>query len=110
MVDELSETARVEDAEERPRLLVFWDGGSFARPLPAAGSLIIGRAPTCDVRIDHASVSRKHAVLHLGVPLRIEDLGGANGTKVGERKLAPGGSFELRAGEIVTLGTAVVTV
>jgi two-component system response regulator AtoC len=50
--------------------------------LPAAGSVTLGRDAECDVRIDNRSVSRRHAVLHLGPPLRIEDLGSANGTFV----------------------------
>src|SRR5688572_5419652 len=50
--------------------------------LPEGGSLSIGRVPTNDVCIDHPSVSRRHATLHVGPPLEIEDLGGANGTFV----------------------------
>jgi len=50
--------------------------------LPDAGSVVLGRGEDCDVRIDSGSVSRRHAVLHLGPPLRIQDLGSANGTFV----------------------------
>jgi DNA-binding NtrC family response regulator len=50
--------------------------------LPATGAVTLGRDAECGVRIDNRSVSRRHAVLHLGPPLRIEDLGSANGTFV----------------------------
>ena len=42
----------------------------------------LGRGEACEVRIDNRSVSRRHAVLHLGPQLRIQDLGSANGTFV----------------------------
>jgi two-component system response regulator AtoC len=57
-------------------------------PLPASGSVTIGRGADCDVRIDNDSVSRRHATLHLGPPLKIEDLGSANGTFVHDARPA----------------------
>ena len=60
------------------------------RALPETGDLVLGRSEQADVRIEDPSVSRRHAVLHLGPPLSIEDLGSANGTRVGERELAKG--------------------
>jgi DNA-binding NtrC family response regulator len=52
-------------------------------PLPSRGDLMLGRGEECEIRIDHRSVSRRHAVLHVfdGV-VQIEDLGSANGTFV----------------------------
>jgi pSer/pThr/pTyr-binding forkhead associated (FHA) protein len=50
--------------------------------LPAQGTVTLGRGEECEVRIDNRSVSRRHAILHLGPPLRIQDLGSANGTFV----------------------------
>jgi len=47
------------------------------------GVHIIGRATTCDVHLDEASVSRLHARLHImGPAARIEDLGSSNGTRL----------------------------
>jgi two-component system response regulator AtoC len=50
--------------------------------LPPAGAVTIGRGEEAAVRIDDPSVSRRHAVLHVGETLEVEDLGGANGTFV----------------------------
>ncbi|HVH41918.1 MAG TPA: sigma 54-interacting transcriptional regulator, partial [Labilithrix sp.] len=91
-----------------PLLTAFWDGGSLSRALPATGVLTIGRAATCDVCIDHASVSRKHAVLHIGAITKIEDAGSANGTRVAGRLVGSGMSVPVAAGEIIEIGTAVL--
>jgi transcriptional regulator with PAS, ATPase and Fis domain len=55
---------------------------SAAHPLPTAGSVTIGRGPHNDIDIDDPSISRRHAVLHIGPPLSIEDMGSTNGTRV----------------------------
>jgi len=52
----------------------------------------LGRDETNDVPIEHPSVSRQHAVLSLGPPLVIEDLGSANGTSVHEKSALAGTS------------------
>ncbi|HSR98658.1 MAG TPA: FHA domain-containing protein, partial [Kofleriaceae bacterium] len=57
----------------RFHLLVIGDDLYATHPLPDAGAIAIGRSPSCEVFIDHPSVSRRHAVLHLGPPLAIED-------------------------------------
>ncbi len=44
--------------------------------------MTIGRGEGNHVRVNHRSVSREHAILHLDAPLRIQDLGGTNGTFV----------------------------
>ena len=66
-------------------LVAFWRDEMRTYPLPAAGQVTIGRAEDAQVRIEHPSVSRRHAALTLGTENRIEDLGGANGTFVRER-------------------------
>ncbi|WP_437874652.1 sigma 54-interacting transcriptional regulator [Sorangium sp. So ce513] len=59
-------------------LTVFTGDAVVVHALPPGGSVSIGRADDNDICINHASVSRRHAVLHLDPPLRIEDLGGTN--------------------------------
>jgi two-component system, NtrC family, response regulator AtoC len=63
-------------------LVAFLHERAVACALPRAGKVVIGRDEGSDVRLDHPSVSRAHAVLHLGPPLRVEDLGSENGTLV----------------------------
>jgi DNA-binding NtrC family response regulator len=64
--------------------LVFTDSGRRAT-LPA-GSALIGSAPRCDIRVDHPTVSRRHARLHAqGGRVHLEDLGSSNGTRVNGR-------------------------
>jgi DNA-binding NtrC family response regulator len=61
--------------------IVVVAGDAITRmPLPARGSVVLGRDEDCEVRIDNRSVSRRHAILHLGPSLQIQDLGSANGT------------------------------
>ncbi len=101
-------TGEVHSVANEPRLTAFWDGGSLSRPLPPSGTLTIGRSSGCDVRIEHTSVSRKHAVLHLGAVTRIEDAGSANGTKVGGKIVTSGVPIAIVPGEVVEIGTVVL--
>lgn len=94
--------------ENEPRISAFWEGGSLTRPLPASGTLTIGRSTSCDVRIDHASVSRKHALLHLGPAPRVEDAGSQNGTRVAGRAAVSGAPVHVAPGEIIELGQVVL--
>jgi len=110
-VEDLKTTPDVR--EQNPglgRLLVSWDGGHRVVPLPAAGRLTVGRSVECEVRIDHASVSRKHAIVHLGHPLRVQDLGSSNGTRIGGRRLDANATAPLSPGEVVEIGPALLVV
>jgi len=91
-------------------------------PLPAGGAVSLGRDEDCDIRIDSRAVSRRHAVLHLGPTLRIQDLGSANGTFVHDarspvetahthplRKLSKE-SVDITIGERVNLGSIPIVV
>ncbi len=66
-------------------LVVLWGNELRTFDLRAKGEVTIGRDETNQVRIDHPSVSRRHAVVRTGSPLQVEDLGGANGTFVHDR-------------------------
>jgi DNA-binding NtrC family response regulator len=63
-------------------LVVHLRGDTLVFPLPQAGVAKVGRARESDVRIDDASVSRDHFVLHIGETVELEDLGSSNGTQV----------------------------
>lgn len=93
-----------------PRVTAFWDGGALASILPESGAITIGRSSSCDVRIDHPSVSRRHALLHVGAVYRIEDVGSANGTRVAGRPLGSGMPALVSPGEIIEIGAAVLVI
>ncbi len=103
-------TAVVRAAAPRRQVLVFSDAGNARYPLPETGSVLIGRGDAADVRIDHPSISRQHARLHLGPAISIEDLGSSNGTRVGDRRLGANQSIEVAAGDVIEIGTAMLTV
>ncbi len=91
-------------------LLVVRDGEISSYPLPAAGRLLIGRAPHADVRIDHGSVSREHAALHLGEGIRIEDLDSANGSRLRELPLRAGQPVEVFPDDVIDLGAVLLVI
>lgn len=72
---------------------------------------IIGRSrQLCDIVIDDASVSRRHARLALdGSRLQIEDLNSSNGTSVDGRALLPYEPFSLLPGCTLQLGDVSLT-
>ena len=90
--------------------LVIVTGGSVSsHDLPDEGVISIGRGEDCDVRVDNSSVSRRHALLHVGPTLRIEDLGSQNGTFITDAR-SPGdidGTHPLRRLSKQTLAIAV---
>ena len=92
-------------------LIVGKDGQYFAsHPLPALGQVAIGRADDRDVRIQDPSISRAHAILHIGRELHVEDQGSRHGTRLRGRKLAPGDRIEISIGDAIVMGTATVIV
>jgi two-component system, NtrC family, response regulator AtoC len=105
---------------------VFAGEAVAVHPLPVSGAVSIGRGAYNDICIGHASVSRRHAILHLGPPLRIEDLGGTNETSVRVARPASAterteertenmrrvsrGSIEIALGDCITFGSAMLVV
>jgi two-component system, NtrC family, response regulator AtoC len=78
-------------------------------PLPPNGEVVVGRGEESDLRIDHPSISRKHAKVIADTDgVRIVDLGSANGTRLGDRALEPGESVLLDPGEVVDLGSVML--
>ncbi len=91
-------------------LLVSIEGQLTVVELPETGSLVIGRGAEADVVLDHPSISRRHARVEIGELLRIEDLGSANGTFVGDVRLAPSNPTPIQAGIVVELGSVMLAV
>jgi transcriptional regulator with PAS, ATPase and Fis domain len=97
-------------AGQRLWLMVMTEEGLDTHALPAAGKVVLGRDATCDVRIDHESVSRRHAALVLGPQIQVEDLGGVNGTHVGGARLERGVAATVGFGQIFHVGSVALVV
>ncbi|HEY6174362.1 MAG TPA: sigma 54-interacting transcriptional regulator [Kofleriaceae bacterium] len=89
-------------AARSPALLLVVGDGAISTHALGPADLTIGRAASCDVRLDHPALSRRHAVLRAGPPPTIEDLGSTNGTRVagvirrgGAHALRPSDSFHI---------------
>jgi hypothetical protein len=76
--------------------------------LPSAGVLVLGRSARCDVVIPDESVSRRHARIVVGPRVAIEDLGSANGTRVGDTRIAVNEPVPIAPGEVVRVGGALL--
>jgi transcriptional regulator with GAF, ATPase, and Fis domain len=92
------------------RALVYWPNDVAVKILPETGTITIGRGKDCGIPIDHRSVSRVHAALHLGASVEVEDLGSSNGTRLSGKLIEPHTREPLRAGTIIELGHATVIV
>ena len=103
-------TSQNEEQSDRLSVLIICDQIVTTRALPAGGDVRIGRAATCDVVIDDPSISRAHAVLMLGPPLGLRDLGSANGTRVRDKQLGTGEVINVAPGDVITLGNATLIV
>jgi predicted component of type VI protein secretion system len=80
-------------------------GEQFAFDINVPGRYEIGRAAAAALRIDHTTVSRRHAAVSLSEDrqqLRVEDLGAANGTRVNGVQVK--GTQDLRDGDVLELG------
>src|SRR5437763_8840581 len=90
-------------------LIVIEDESSSVFQLPCTGSIVVGRGPDCALRLNHASVSRRHATIRLDDDaLRIADLGSRNGTRV--NGVVVDQSHELASGDVATIGDVVLLV
>ena len=103
--------------EERLELVIVGRNAFVRHPLPSHGILEIGRGGGVDVRVDDASISRRHARLHVtGVGgldtmrLRIEDLGSSNGTRLNGMPLRASEERPFRLGESVELGMTTMII
>jgi DNA-binding NtrC family response regulator len=110
--DEPQTTATADQAPQPTSisLRVFGEGIYDVHPLPVEGEVTIGRSQQADIRIEHPSVSRLHAVLRLGNRITVEDQGSANGTSVGGARLTPHQPAEIAAGEPIDLGSIMIVV
>jgi Protein of unknown function (DUF3662)/FHA domain len=110
MVYSTSDRVAQELAESRVarvgRGIVVFDGKRY---VVGAEGATLGRSRDCDVVVDDANVSRRHAEIRPGPHgWTIADLGSTNGTRVNGRAVT-GGAQPLGPGDRLELGTAQAT-
>jgi DNA-binding NtrC family response regulator len=86
------------------QVVVIGNGTFATHPVPDGTPVTIGRSTRCHITVDEQSISRRHAILHLGNPTTIEDLGSVNGTVVRGARLAARRPTPIAVGELVGLG------
>jgi hypothetical protein len=96
---------QVAEAQDRPtRALVVVAGRRL--PIGPRGATI-GRSRDCDIVLDDAGISRRHAEIRPGdVGWTVADLGSTNGVRLNGRTLR--GAQELKAGDHVELGSTEI--
>lgn len=92
----------------RPVFLYVEHGPGAGQLLPAPqGRLLLGRSSSCDLRLQHPSISRRHAELtRTGERFFLRDLASQNGTFVNKARLVA--EREVFAGDTLLLGTAIL--
>ncbi|MGE0455324.1 MAG: winged helix-turn-helix domain-containing protein [Vicinamibacteria bacterium] len=94
----------VSEAAPSPEFRVSWDRREIAL---APGTNLLGRTREAAVWVDHGSVSRRHATIHVADgQATIEDCGSKNGTSLNGRRLE--GEAPLRDRDEILLGHARV--
>lgn len=100
-------TERRRYATDTKHLVAVWATGSQVLDVGDRTRVTVGRSTTCDLRIDDASVSRRHAVLDLSA-MKVEDCGSTNGTSVGGTRLRAGQNASLPYDAPIGIGNAIV--
>lgn len=97
-------------AAPRPIAAARFKGDKFAFAVTETGRFDVGRSATVPLRVDHTTVSRRHAAVTLTedrMHLILEDLGAANGTRVNGVEIK--GTQELRDADSIELGEVRLT-
>lgn len=80
------------------------NGGGDPIELPG-DSVLIGRRPSCDIRMDFENISGHHCRLSFRDGFWfLEDLESRNGTKVGGTRIFPRTSKLVQPGDVITIG------
>jgi len=83
-------------------LRVVGEGLVALYALPRSGEVVIGSGRDADVRIDDASIARRHALLSLGARTRIKDLGA--GTRIADRAVETTEWTDVWPGDVIDIG------
>lgn len=96
------------DPGHSPAFLYVERGPGAGQLVPVKqGPLVLGRSSTSDLRLQHPSISRRHAQLvRKGEHFTICDLGSQNGTFINRKRIS--GEVELHIGDEIALGNALL--
>ena len=84
--------------------MIYAQDGSKPRTVKVAASMVMGRAPECELLLDDTYVSQQHARLFgKNGSWYVEDLGSTNGTFVNEQRLAA--PAMVQPGDRIRVGT-----
>lgn len=97
------ESSELSPVHTREEFLLVAGNGRLSTHAVTKSELIIGRDPACDIVIEHKTFSRRHALVRLGSPITVEDLGSTNGISIGGERITTG-PHALRAGEGFQIG------
>ena len=103
--DAASEHPSAEGAAEQPKCWVEWGQRRF--PM-SVGNHVVGRDTDVEVRLDHSTVSRRHARFVVTADgAELEDVASKNGTfRAGERVTTP---VPLADGDAIRVGSLILT-
>ncbi len=102
----VSAVSKVGEIAKEAALVVLHGGDLGRRYLLAQPETAIGRSSRCDIRVDHESVSRRHAMLRReGLSVFLRDLKSTNGTLVNDQRV--GAERELANGDLIKIGRTI---
>jgi transcriptional regulator with GAF, ATPase, and Fis domain len=85
-------------------LLLVVGNARLITHLITTDELVIGRAPGCDLVLEHRALSRRHALLRRSPQLSIQDLGSTNGVRLSRGLVRGGDPVLLAPGESFHIG------
>lgn len=106
--EEMQAQYGVPEAEYKPAFLYVERGPGAGQLLEVKqGTVVVGRASVSDLRLQHPSISRRHAqVKRQGEQFFVKDLGSQNGTFVNKQRIAT--EVEVKPGDTIAMGNALV--
>jgi DNA-binding NtrC family response regulator len=115
MQDETADDPQIappSDLARRPPplvLVVMSPTGAGSVQVPVQGVLVIGRSADCDVCVEDARLSRRHAELRCGATIVLVDLGSRNGTSVRGERVPANAPVPVRVGDAIAIGGTLLT-